>query len=45
MYPDEVDPFFPVAILKKDQTISSLRCKKMHRMEHLGLRTELVDTR
>ncbi|XP_054290011.1 acyl-coenzyme A diphosphatase NUDT19-like [Macrosteles quadrilineatus] len=45
MYPDDVDPFFPTPILRKGQTISSLRCKKMHRMEHFGPRIEILDTR
>lgn len=45
VYPNNIDVFNPLPIIRKQETMRSLRCKTMHRMEHSGVTTTLLDTR
>ncbi|KAG8307895.1 acyl-coenzyme A diphosphatase NUDT19-like [Homalodisca vitripennis] len=45
MYPNEIHLFKSSPIVRKEESMASLRCEKMHRMEHTGVKIVLFDTR
>uniref|UniRef100_A0A1B6M0F1 Nudix hydrolase domain-containing protein n=1 Tax=Graphocephala atropunctata TaxID=36148 RepID=A0A1B6M0F1_9HEMI len=45
MYPNEIHLFKSSPIVRKEDTMASLRCVNMHRMEHTGVKIVLFDTR